>query len=340
MTTEYPEPMRRRLVRYNELVGCQEAFLDRRIDGRAGNENFTIIGPGVAESPDQHVHISIPHGFNIGGARQLPHAINSQHSHETAEVFVIQDGRWAFRTGVDGRDAEVVLGAGDVISIPTRVFRGFENVGDQKAYLFAVLGGDDPGRVTWAPDVFEKALDTGLVLLDNGALIDTRRGERIPDGARPMAPTSDEQVSAMRTVTDRELESCVQRASQLEFTGQSALTQGSGVLEAAVIGAASAAESLPAGRMNWPHGFSLRVLRFPPSARIATHRRVEEEVLFVQHGSVRVEWPDGDFTLNPGDVFTTPKHLARRFINPGAGQAEVYVVRGTDQPAPPEFSGQ
>jgi hypothetical protein len=81
--------MEARLVRYRDLRPCTTAFIDTRTPGSERKENFTIIGPGVAENPDQHVHIDLPHGFNIGGARQPPGCVNSQHSHETAEVFVI-----------------------------------------------------------------------------------------------------------------------------------------------------------------------------------------------------------------------------------------------------------
>jgi hypothetical protein len=83
--------------------------------------------------------------------------VNSQHFHETAEVFFVHSGRWAFRTGEHAEDAEVILEPGDTISIPVHVFRGFENVGTGVGFLYAVLGGNDPGRVVWAPDVLEKA---------------------------------------------------------------------------------------------------------------------------------------------------------------------------------------
>jgi hypothetical protein len=56
----------KRLVRYADLKPCTTAFIDTRTPGSAEKENFTIIGPGVSESADQHVHIDIPHGFNIG----------------------------------------------------------------------------------------------------------------------------------------------------------------------------------------------------------------------------------------------------------------------------------
>ena len=96
------QALRARLVRYEELRPCTNAFIDTRTPGSDRKENFTIIGPGVAENPEQHVHIRIPHGFNIGGARQPPGCTNSQHSHKTAEVFVIHEGGFRFKTGVDG----------------------------------------------------------------------------------------------------------------------------------------------------------------------------------------------------------------------------------------------
>ena len=49
--------LRNRLVRYDELAPCLTAFIDTRSPGSDRKENFTIIGPGVAENPEQHVHI-------------------------------------------------------------------------------------------------------------------------------------------------------------------------------------------------------------------------------------------------------------------------------------------
>lgn len=69
-----------------------------------------------------------------------------------------------------------MLQPGDVISLPTGMFRGFTNIGTETAFLFVVLGGDDPGRVLWAPRVFDMAADHGMVLLENGSPIDTAVG--------------------------------------------------------------------------------------------------------------------------------------------------------------------
>jgi hypothetical protein len=48
---------------------------------------------------------------------------------------------------------------------------GFRNVGREPACLMAILGGTDPGRVTWPPEVLEKAKTTGLRFDEHGNVI-------------------------------------------------------------------------------------------------------------------------------------------------------------------------
>ena len=43
-----------RIIRYGELIPCKTAFIDAHTPGSDQKENFTIIGAGVSESPDQH----------------------------------------------------------------------------------------------------------------------------------------------------------------------------------------------------------------------------------------------------------------------------------------------
>ena len=184
------------IVRFNELIPCRTAFIDAHTPGSDQKENYTIIGAGVSESPDQHVHLSKTPGFNIGAAAQPAGCTNSLHSHRTAEVFIIHSGKWRFFWGLYGDKGEVVLDPGDVISLPTHMFRGFENITELNesnpngyGFMFAVLGGNDSGGgVLWAPQVIETAQAHGLVLLENGLLIDTHNGESIPDGIAPRKP--------------------------------------------------------------------------------------------------------------------------------------------------------
>ena len=144
------EDMERRVVRYGDLKPCRTAFIDAHTPGSDRKENFTIIGAGVSESPEQHVHIRETPGFNVGAAGQPPRCRNSLHAHRTAEVFFVQEGRWRFFWGRDGTAGEVVLEKGDIFDIPTGIFRGFENVGTDYGMIMSILGGDDAGGVIWA----------------------------------------------------------------------------------------------------------------------------------------------------------------------------------------------
>ncbi len=325
-----------RVVRYDDLQPCTTAFIDTRTPGSARKENFTIIGPGVAENPDQFVHIDIPHGFNIGAARQPPGCINSQHSHETAEVFIVHSGEWAFLLGPNREDGEIVLAPGDTISIPTNVFRGFRNVGKETGFLFAVLGGDDPGHVTWAPYVFEDAKRYGLVLLDDGSLVDTTKGETIPEGRRPMPPTSEEEVARHDRLTSADLAGCVVRREALRPTSVLGVPE---IKEFPIIGASSPDEGLAAGKMAWPHGFHVRLMSVDPGVKSVEHTRSEEEVIMMHEGCLTVEIAGGRIDLHPGDVFTVPIGAPRRFTNPGNSSIFAYVVRGSDRPLPATLTG-
>ena len=47
------EQMEKFIVRYADLKPCKTAFIDAHTPGSNQKENFTIIGSGVSESPDQ-----------------------------------------------------------------------------------------------------------------------------------------------------------------------------------------------------------------------------------------------------------------------------------------------
>lgn len=334
-----------RLVRYNELKPCTSAFIDTRSPGSDKKENFTIIGPGVAENPNQHVHISIPHGFNIGGARQPAGCLNSQHSHLTEEVFVVHSGKWDFISGVNADDGRITLESGDIISIPMDIFRGFEcleglSQGHEKGlgYLHAVLGGDDPGRVLWAPKVFEMANNYGLILLEDGSLVDTSLGEQIPEGKSPMPVTSQQQINEHRVVNSDELENVVIRTKDFAWNKGSVLAQHEGVEEVSLVGGECKEEGITASKLGWQHGFVVRGLKFAPNAEIPLHKRFEEEVIFVHQGELIIEMEGDTIVLTKGDNFTTPINAIRRFKNASNEECTVYITRGGDQPKLPVFS--
>ncbi len=334
-----------RAVRYEELKPCINAFIDTRSPGSDKKENFTIIGPGVAENPNQHVHIKIPHGFNIGGARQPANCLNSQHSHLTEEVFVVHYGKWDFITGVDANDGRVSLNSGDIISLPMDVFRGFEciqglpnGVHEGLGYLHAVLGGDDPGRVLWAPKVFDMAKDYGLILLDDGSLIDTIAGESIPPGKKPMLVTNAQQIAEHRFVDSDVLDQYVIRTADFDWQNNTALSNFEGVCEVSLIGGDSTEEGIVASKLGWKHGFVVRALKLQAGATIPSHCRAEEEVIFVHHGSLSITVDAETIHLVAGDNFTTPIGSVRNFSNLSGTELVCYVTRRGDIPQPPVFS--
>jgi mannose-6-phosphate isomerase-like protein (cupin superfamily) len=84
--------------------------------------------------------------------------------------------------------------------------------------------------------------------------------------------------------------------------------------------------------MGWPHQFQVRALRMEPLARSSRHARLEEEVILMHRGALRLEWAGGWLDLAAGDTLTVPQSLERTFVNPGREASVAYVVRGGDHP--------
>jgi mannose-6-phosphate isomerase-like protein (cupin superfamily) len=299
------DAMEARVVRYGDLRPCYNAFIDTRTPGSEAKENFTIIGPGVSENPEQFVHIAEPHGFNIGGARQPPNCVNSQHSHDTAEVFLVHSGQWRFDLGEHGEDAQVFIGPGDVISLPIKMFRGFTNVGTQAGFLFAVLGGDDPGKVLWAPQVFELAAEHGLVLLETGQLIDKAAGQMVPAHVSIMPMTTADQVAALTRATPQ---------------------MGEGLVWRADTAAAQSDIIAPGAPLSWEHDFTLDRIILSDGKPVEMDDIDRATVLFVQAGHVQIAWNIDNLTLSAGDTMTLPRGISVSISSPDTGV--LYRVQG------------
>ena len=339
MTPWTQEAMEKRLVRYADLKGLRNAFIDARTPGSDQKENFTIIGPGVSENPAQVVHIPEAHGFNVGAARQPFGCTNSQHSHLTAETFVVHTGKWRFLFGPDKDEGFLDVEPGDVATVPTHMFRGFQKLDEGTGFLYVVLGHDDPGKVVWAPSVFKMAEDYGLKLLKGGKLVDTTLGETVPEGAELEQPPSAEKLKELATPPLEELARHAIKAADITGNPNSPLA-GPGVEEAAVIGDTDAADGFAAGPISghWQHGFALRRLRLATGGTIDAHARAEQEVIFVQSGTLEVTWDGGHIIMGAGDTLSVPVGLMHGFRNPASADAIAFVIRGAASPAAPEFA--
>jgi len=311
-----------RIIRYGELMPCKTAFIDAHTPGSDKKENFTIIGSGVSESPDQHVHLTLPHGFNIGAAGQPPKCKNSLHSHRTAEVFFVLKGRWRFFWGRWGTAGEVILEEGDIINIPTGIFRGFENVGTDYGMIMAILGGDDSGGgVIWAPQVLLEAKEHGLILSEEGKLYDSKKGQNLPKGIHPMKPLSEEELNNYPELSSEAvIPNHVARYLDLISLSKDC--------PAKVIGENAKLIDKP--------GFEVDLIS-RSSLGISTQISNKITVIMPVKGYWRFKTKDFLTTLNPGDTFSVPENLEYQLTPAMTGDCALYRIIPTNDPAGPTW---
>ena len=329
------ETMRTRLVRRSEMVPCKSAFIDAHTPGSHLKDNFSIIGPGVTENKEQFINIREPHGFNIGAAGQPPYIKNSLHSHFTAEVFLIQEGTFDIYWGLHAEN-HTILTEGDVVSIPTNCFRGFENIGDKYGFLFAILGGDDTGGVEWAPQVFEDAEDHGLVLLEDYGVWDTNKCP-IPKGATQVRPMSPEKAATYKNYSTDEMELRICRSGALKPLKNHPLKIGEyGSIQLhRLIGIKEAV--IPGG-----DEFKLSLFVAKPGGGYKTFSRSEKEVLICYEGTWKVDWTaegyKGSILLNAGDLLSVPEHFGRSVECVGNNKGSLYSVINENSPKDPGWT--
>lgn len=164
------EEMEARTARFAALEPSRQAFVDTRLPEHV-RDIYNVIGEGVTEDPGLAPAITAVEGFNVTYVGADPGKGAALHAHGTVEVFVPMSGRWAVFWGDDGEN-EVELDRFDAVSVPVGVMRGFRNIGDGHAYLMAILGGTDAGRVEWAESVLDRARESGLSLDAAGNVVE------------------------------------------------------------------------------------------------------------------------------------------------------------------------
>ena len=163
--------MEQRVARFKSLTPHPVTFLDQALPEHK-RDVFNLIGRGVSEEKGAAAEITDVRDFNVQMSRAKPGQGAGLHSHQTIETFMPLNGRWAILWGERGEN-EIILEQFDLISVPPGVMRGFRNVGSEEAYLFTVLGGTDPGRVTWSPALIAAARAKGWELGPDGDLVVT-----------------------------------------------------------------------------------------------------------------------------------------------------------------------
>ena len=233
-------------------------------------------------------------------------------------VCLVLSGGWRFFWGRWGDAGEVVLEQGDIFNIPTGIFRGFENIGDDYGMIMAILGGDDAGGgVIWAPQVIEDAQAHGLVLSEQGKLYDSKKGETLQQG-----------VSPMPLLTDAELSSYPEPASADVVPGYVArywdMVAMADRAPAKVIGEAGMLRDRPGFEVD----FVTRA-----SASSGMHAHGKPTVLMPVRGHWRVTWEGGAATLAPGDTMSVPENMMHSVVPSMTGDAGLYRIVATEDAA-------
>ena len=287
-----------RLAKFNDLIPSSLPFVEGRLEGHRERKNYTIIGRGVAEDSKQSVKIQSLHGYNLGAVSAMPKNGSGLHSHTTAEVFIIYSGKWRFYWGADGKN-ETVLNKGDIISMPTNMFRAFENYGDEESLMFVVLGGDDPGIITWVPEILNRAKETGMALLDDNSLIDLRKNE-IPNGRKIIEPISLSELDKFDNYLPTELEKNIFRNEQ----NNTPHDQINNIDIFQVLGKTFNTNKYDP-LINQDTGFNLTILK----SRVGKIENIEcskPTTLFAQHGLWEIKLNDINIKLEKGDTFSVP----------------------------------
>jgi mannose-6-phosphate isomerase-like protein (cupin superfamily) len=328
------EELAYRTILRQDLKADHAAFLDTKIPGSQAKVNYPLIGPGVSENADQVVPITSPHGFNLGAAVMPAGTVNNLHLHFTAEVFMCFAGDWDFRWGVDGTDGQARVSAGDVISIPTWIFRGFTSRTDD-AWLYTALGRDESGGLIWAPSVIEKAAQYGMHLSADNTIVETEPGE-VPAGVDLVKPLTEEQLAALEQVSTEQMRQRLATPADLCWHGTAFLDStlpGGGAELALVVGYGVTEDRLQRPRLSDPHGLSLAWLRARPGQGVGTHRIGQAQVLIVQSGRFEITCNSAEpvsVEIGPYDVLSVPQGAWRRIVCVGDEPAQLVLLTEGD----------
>jgi quercetin dioxygenase-like cupin family protein len=181
------EEMMGRIVRFKDLKehGIPLMFIDSILPGHH-RMNYPVIGDTASENPDFEVDVAIrsPHQFQIGMVMAPPGNGPAYHTHDYIEAFMPLTGRWRYYWGNSPEEieGEAILEPWDWISLPAGLWRGFENISEEDAWLVGVLEphdvftGKDPH---WSSDVVEKAGNYGFEADEKGKMIKPGNYEQI-----------------------------------------------------------------------------------------------------------------------------------------------------------------
>ena len=335
------QALRERLIPFSSLQYSTEAFIDYRIPECSPKFNYALIGPGVSQNPNQPVSLREKHGFQVGGV-SMPHGkTNPPHMHFTCEVFICVRGQWEINWGFNPDKRSVRIQAGDIVSVPTWIYRGFTNVGVDDGFLFTALGGDDTGGILWGPSTLAAAARQGVYLTEDYQLIDEQRGQRMVAPLKPLVPMTPEEIAQLRDWSPAEMAGRLVRGDALAWSTHGLLDSalaGCGGQLAPVIGLGMTQDRNSQAPVANAHTLSIEWLALPPGGRVSRHRLAEKQVLIAVDGDLRVAVDSGEIktemalqgTDSAWDSYALPANVWRSLRNAGSAQARVLVLTSGD----------
>ena len=335
---------RARLIPRSAYVSCPTAFIDCKKPGSHLKRNYSMVGPGVTTSTDQVVNIREPHGFNVGAAAMPKGITNNLHIHFTAEVFFQFGGEYVFRWGANGDDGEIIGHDGDIVSVPTWIFRGFTNLSDDDSMVFTALGGDDTGGIIWHPSIIKDAANYGLYLTKDSILVDTEKGMRRPSDDQLIDMISEDEIAKLRHYTVEQMRKRVVATGDREWSAAALLDSclpGHASHIAPAIGWGVSQERYHVPPLANPHGFSVEWLRLEPGQSVSRHRIGRKQVLMAHKGHVTVTLNDPahgvDLPLSAFDMVSIPEHAWRGISNTGDTTADLVMIIAGEGRKTPEW---
>lgn len=165
------------VVRFDEIKGkaIPLMFIDSIVSGH-NRLNYALIGDTASENENYNPVITQPHGFQIGMVKAPKGNGPAFHTHEYIETFFVLTGKWRFYWGnsADEVEGEVILEPWDMISLPPYMYRGFENIEDEDAWVFSILEQHDvfdrPDPI-WDPKVVKKGEQHNFSVNEKGKMI-------------------------------------------------------------------------------------------------------------------------------------------------------------------------
>ncbi len=354
MTTTFTnEELQARYIPAATLKYSTDAFIDYRIPGCGPKKNYALIGPGVSQNPNQPVSLREKHGFQVGGVAMGPGVINPPHMHFTAEVFICTRGNFSLHWGFDPERHEYKLEGGDIATIPTWIYRGFESHGTAdgaEGFMFTGLGQDDTGGILWGAATLEAAREQGVHLTEDYKIIDEHLGGKWEEGMKRLQPMTPQEVSQLRTWSPEQMRQRVVKFAELDWSQRALLDSalpGCGGTIAPVIGHGMSAERNHLAPVMNSHGFSIEWLKIPKGGSVSCHQLTSKQVLAVYQGSIEIYIQNEPFagieyaqsateivangTAQGNDCYAMPANVWRSYRNAGDADAVILVMTPGDE---------